>query len=187
MGELTIFAEQLHFLCKSIEPPPEKHHGLTDPELRQRMRYLDLTYGEGVMDRFLDRTKIVQSVRQTLNRARFLRGGRPHAAQPSPAAPRRGPFLTHHNTLDMELYLRIALELHLKRLLVGGVDRVYELGRVYRNEGHQPPSQSRVHHAGGLRGLRELRNDDGLDGSHHRECHRCTGTRAHSSLAVRSD
>ena len=79
-GELTIFAEKLHFLCKSIEPPPEKHKGLKDPELRQRMRYLDLVYGDGVLERFLNRTKIVHSIRSTLGRRPVCRGGRSHAA-----------------------------------------------------------------------------------------------------------
>jgi len=136
-GELTIFAERLHFLCKSIEPPPEKHHGMTDPELRQRMRYLDLAYGEGVLDRFVRRTRIVQSIRDTLAAEGFceIEGPTLHAIAGGAAA---RPFVTHHNTLDMQLYLRIALELHLKRLLVGGMERVYELGRVYRNEGISP-------------------------------------------------
>ncbi len=136
-GELTIFAEKLHFHSKAIDPPPEKHHGLTDPELRQRMRYLDLAYSDGTLERFLNRTKIVQSIRQTLARERFveIEGPTLHTIAGGAAA---RPFITHHNTLDMKLYMRIALELHLKRLLVGGVERVYELGRVYRNEGISP-------------------------------------------------
>lgn len=136
-GELTILADKLHFMCKSLEPPPEKHHGLQDPELRQRMRYLDLTYSEGVLDRFLNRTKIVQSIRRTLDQSGFceIEGPTLHTIAGGAAA---RPFLTHHNTLDMQLYMRIALELHLKRLLVGGIERVYELGRVYRNEGISP-------------------------------------------------
>ncbi len=136
-GELTIFVEDLHFLCKSLEPPPEKFHGLTDPELRQRMRYLDLIHGDGVLERFLRRTKIVQSIRGTLAGERFVEVEGPtlHAI-PGGAAAR--PFVTHHNALDIDLYMRIALELHLKRLMVGGIERVYELGRVYRNEGISP-------------------------------------------------
>ncbi len=136
-GELTIFAEKLHFLAKSIEPHPEKYHGLTDQELRQRQRSLDLIYGEGVTERFIRRTKIVQSIRRTLDARGFLEVEGPtlHATAGGAAA---RPFVTHHNTLDMDLFLRIALELHLKRLLVGGVERVYELGRVYRNEGISP-------------------------------------------------
>jgi lysyl-tRNA synthetase, class II len=136
-GELTIFAEKLHFLTKSLEPPPEKHHGLTDPELRQRMRYLDLAYTEGVLPRFLSRAKIVQSIRHTLSTQGFVEVEGPtlHAVAAGAAA---RPFKTHHNALNMPLNLRIALELHLKRLLVGGMERVFELGRVFRNEGISP-------------------------------------------------
>jgi lysyl-tRNA synthetase class 2 len=136
-GELTIFAEKLYFLTKSIESPPEKHHGLNDPELRQRMRYLDLTYSEGVLPRFVNRTKIVASIRKTLASEGFveIEGPTLHTIAGGAAA---RPFKTHHNTLDMPLFMRIALELHLKRLLVGGMERVYELGRVYRNEGISP-------------------------------------------------
>ncbi len=136
-GELTIFVEDLHFLGKSLAQPPEKHHGITDVELRQRMRYLDLAYTEGVRDRFLRRTKIVHSVRQTLNGEGFceIEGPTLHSIAGGAAA---RPFTTHHNALDLDLYMRIALELHLKRLLVGGMERVYELGRVYRNEGISP-------------------------------------------------
>ncbi|MDA7978426.1 MAG: lysine--tRNA ligase [Pirellulales bacterium] len=136
-GELTIFVEKLTFLTKCLEPPPEKYHGMTDAELRQRMRYLDLTYSDGVLERFLRRTKIVQSIRQTLGGEGFveIEGPTLHAIAGGAAA---RPFVTHHNALDMQLYLRIALELHLKRLMVGGMERVYELGRVYRNEGISP-------------------------------------------------
>jgi len=133
-GELTIFADGLHFLCKSIETPPAKHKGLQDPELRQRMRYLDLIHTDGALPRALKRTKIVQSVRNTLASEGFVEVEGPtlHAIAGGAAA---RPFTTHHNALDIDLHLRIALELHLKRLLVGGIERVYELGRVYRNEG----------------------------------------------------
>jgi lysyl-tRNA synthetase, class II len=125
-GELTIFAENLHFLTKAIASPPDKHAGLSDPELRHRMRYVDLTYTEGVLERFLQRTKIVQSVRQTLGQQGFveIEGPTLHTIAGGAAA---RPFKTHHNALDMQLFMRIALELHLKRLLVGGMERVYEL------------------------------------------------------------
>jgi lysyl-tRNA synthetase class 2 len=133
-GELSIFAKRLTILSKSLAAPPEKHHGLTDPELRQRLRYLDLAYGEGVMPRFLNRTKIVRSIRETLNSRGFVEVEGPTLHSIAGGAAAR-PFKTHHNALDIDLYLRIALELHLKRLMVGGIERVYELGRVYRNEG----------------------------------------------------
>ncbi|MAT70927.1 MAG: lysine--tRNA ligase [Planctomycetaceae bacterium] len=136
-GELSIFAERVFFLTKSIETPPEKHHGLSDPELRQRQRYLDLTYTDGVMPRFLDRTRIVASIRRTLAEQGFVEVEGPTLHSIAGGAAAR-PFTTHHNALDIDLFMRIALELHLKRLLVGGIERVYELGRVYRNEGISP-------------------------------------------------
>jgi lysyl-tRNA synthetase class 2 len=136
-GELTIFADKLHFLTKSLETPPDKFHGLNDPELRQRQRYLDLIHGEGVLPRFLKRTKIVQSIRQTLSGEGFVEVEGPTLHSIAGGAAAR-PFKTHHNALDIDLFMRIALELHLKRLLVGGMERVFELGRVYRNEGISP-------------------------------------------------
>lgn len=136
-GELSIFAERLHILTKSIETPPEKHSGLQDAELRTRQRYLDLTYNEGVLDRFLARTRIIASIRKTLADRSFVEVEGPTLHTIAGGAAAR-PFTTHHNTLDLDLFMRIALELHLKRLLVGGIERVYELGRVYRNEGISP-------------------------------------------------
>ncbi|EMI42472.1 lysine--tRNA ligase [Rhodopirellula sp. SWK7] len=136
-GELTVFAEKLFMLTKMLEVPPEKHAGMTNVELRQRMRYADLAFNDGVMQTFLDRTKIIKSVRSTLDDRGFceVEGPTLHTI-PGGAAAR--PFETHHNALDMKLTMRIALELHLKRLMVGGMERVYELGRVYRNEGLSP-------------------------------------------------
>lgn len=136
-GELTVFASKLHYMTKTLDPPPEKHAGLQDPELRQRMRYVDLTYNPESLQTFLKRTKIIQSIRSTLAKHAFVEVEGPtlHTIAGGAAAK---PFLTHHNALDMKLVLRIALELHLKRLMVGGIERVYEIGRVYRNEGISP-------------------------------------------------
>ena len=133
-GEITIFAEQLHFLTKSLATPPEKYHGLVDAELRQRRRYLDLIDKPEVLKRFLKRTEIVRAIRNYLDGQGYVEVETPtlHAIAGGAAA---RPFITHHNALDLKLYLRIALELHLKRLLIGGVERVYEVGRVFRNEG----------------------------------------------------
>ncbi len=133
-GELSIFAENLTFLTKSIETPPAKFHGLTDPELRSRLRYMDLVHTEGVMERMLNRIKIVQSIRNTLAQQGFVEVEGPTLHTIAGGAAAR-PFATHHNALDIPLVMRIALELHLKRLLVGGFERVFEIGRTYRNEG----------------------------------------------------
>jgi lysyl-tRNA synthetase class 2 len=136
-GELTVFATGVTFLAKSIETPPDKFHGLVDTELRQRMRYLDLIHGEGVRERFVARSRIIEAVRRVLADRGYLEIEGPTLQDSAGGAAAR-PFKTHHNALDMPLVLRIALELHLKRLLVGGLERVFELGRVYRNEGVSP-------------------------------------------------
>jgi len=136
-GELTIFADKLFYLGKSLQPHPDKWGGMQEMEFRLRHRYLDLLYSPETLDRTLKRIKIVRTIRNYLDALGYMEVETPtlHAIAGGAAA---RPFITHHNTLDIDLYLRIALELHLKRLLVGGIEKVYEIGRVFRNEGISP-------------------------------------------------
>jgi lysyl-tRNA synthetase class 2 len=136
-GELTVFASGLTFLGKSLLPPPEKWHGLTDVELRSRQRDVDLFSNPESLATFLGRSKIIAAFRNVLAGRGFMEVETPTMQSIAGGAAAR-PFTTHHNTLDLDLYLRIAPELYLKRLLVGGMERVFEIGRVYRNEGISP-------------------------------------------------
>jgi len=133
-GEITVIVLDFELLSKSLRPLPEKFHGLKDVEMRYRQRYLDLIVNPEVLDTFVKRTNIIRAIRRYLDERDFLEVETPVLSTIAGGAAAR-PFITHHNALDMDMYLRIATELSLKRLVVGGMERVYELGRVFRNEG----------------------------------------------------
>lgn len=134
VGELSVKVKEFILLTKALRPLPDKFHGLRDIEQRYRQRYLDLIMSEESKNTFITRSRIVQSIRNYLDKNGYLEVETPmmHAIAGGAAA---RPFITHHNALDIDLYMRIAIELHLKRLIVGGLEKVYEIGRVFRNEG----------------------------------------------------
>jgi lysyl-tRNA synthetase class 2 len=136
-GEPTVEVHSVQLLTKALRPLPEKWHGLKDIEIRYRQRYVDLIANPEVREVFRARTRIITGLRSLLDERGFVEVETP-VLQEVPGGGHARPFLTHHNSLDRDLYLRIALELHLKRLLVGGFERVYEVGRVFRNEGLSP-------------------------------------------------
>ncbi|MBE5858860.1 MAG: lysine--tRNA ligase [Butyrivibrio sp.] len=133
-GEISVHVKELTLLSKSLQPLPEKFHGLTDTEIRFRQRYVDLIMNEEVKDTFIKRSQIIQEIRNFLSARDFMEVETPMLVENAGGAAAR-PFLTHYNALDEERKLRISLELYLKRLIVGGLERVYEIGRVFRNEG----------------------------------------------------
>lgn len=133
-GEISVHAKSIRLIAKSLLPLPEKFHGLKDTDTRYRQRYVDLIVNPEVKDTFIKRSKIISSMRSYLDNMNFIEVETP-ILNTIPGGASARPFVTHHNTLDMDMYMRIAPELYLKRLIVGGMERVYEIGRLFRNEG----------------------------------------------------
>ena len=155
-GEITVEARSFNLLSKSMRPLPEKWHGLRDTEQRYRQRYLDLiANNDDVMPTFVHRSRIIEAVRSFMNNRGFVEVDTP-VLVPIAAGALARPFTTHHNALDQQLYMRIATELYLKRLIVGGFDKVYEIGRIFRNEGVDQDHNPGIHYDGELRSIRRL-------------------------------
>ena len=133
-GEISVHAKEIRLLAKSLLPLPEKFHGLKDTDLRYRQRYIDLIVNPEVKETFIRRSKIIKAIRAMLDDMGYVEVETP-VLNTIPGGATARPFITHHNTLDIDMYLRIATELHLKRLIVGGMEKVYEIGRIFRNEG----------------------------------------------------
>ena len=136
-GEITVHAQKIRLLSKSLRPLPEKFHGLRDPELRYRQRFVDLIVNSEVRKTFQKRSRIISEIRKFMDGRGFIEVETPVLNTTASGASAR-PFVTHHNTLDIDMYMRIATELHLKECIVGGLERVYEIGRLFRNEGMDP-------------------------------------------------
>lgn len=136
-GEITIWADRFKLAAKALTPPPDKVHGLTDPEIRYRQRHVDMWTNPDVLKVFHQRSKIIQEIRRIMSTEGFLEVETP-MMQPAPGGAIAQPFVTHHNALDTDLYLRIAPELYLKKLLIGGMKKIFEIGRNFRNEGLSP-------------------------------------------------
>ena len=136
-GELSVQCKELRLLSKALRPLPDKFHGLSDQEMRYRQRYVDLIVTPETRDTFRARTKTIASIRKFMDNAEFMEVETP-MLHPIPGGAAAKPFVTHHNALDMQMFLRIAPELYLKRLIVGGFERVFEINRNFRNEGVSP-------------------------------------------------
>ena len=160
-GELTVQCSEIRLLSKSLRPLPEKFHGLTDQEQKYRMRYLDLITNEQSRFTFVARSRIVQSIRNYMSDHGFLEVETP-MMHPIPGGASARPFKTHHNALDMELFLRIAPELYLKKLVVGGFEKVFEMNRNFRNEGMSPRHNPEFTMMEFLRGLQRIPQADGF-------------------------
>ena len=165
-GQLSIAPREIVLLSKAVRPLPEKFHGLSDKETRYRQRYVDLIVNEDVRDTFRKRSAILSAFRRYMEDDGYMEVETP-ILQTIQGGATAKPFITHFNALDQECYLRIATELHLKRLLVGGFERVFEIGRIFRNEGMRPHAQPRVHHHGGVSRLFRPRGHEGARRGRH--------------------